>query len=77
MVDDADALLVVNAYFQLDDMGRGRHGSESYKSDCGLGDPTEWKYTLCWTAAHHGCWFAFTHLDLTHQPMNNTSDSVR
>ena len=75
MVDDADALLMVNAYFaslMTWDEWLDTPGPENYKSDCGLGDHTEWKYTtLLDSSSITGAGsLAGTHLELTHQPMN-------
>jgi hypothetical protein len=74
MVNDAAATLTVDANFEslmtweewLD-----TPGLESYKSDCGLGDHTEWMYTTLTSGTITGGGsLAGTSLMLTHQPMN-------
>ena len=74
MVNDTLATLTVDANFEslmtweewLD-----TPGLESYKSDCGLGDHTEWMYTTLTSGTITGGGsLAGTSLMLTHQPMN-------
>ncbi|MEE2918959.1 MAG: T9SS type A sorting domain-containing protein [Bacteroidota bacterium] len=75
MVDDPDAVLMVNANFAsllTWDEWLDTPGPENYKSDCGLGDHMLWKYTtlLDGSSITGAGSLAGTHLELTHQPMN-------
>ena len=65
--------------FEIDlDMGmnwvdwEGQPGSQSYKSDCGLGDYTEWMYHMMQASSTASGWgdYEDSELSLTHQPAN-------
>jgi hypothetical protein len=65
--------------FEIDlDMGmnwvdwEGQPGAQSYKSDCGLGDYTEWMYHIMQGSSTASGWgdYAGSELTLTHQPSN-------
>ena len=74
MVDDPTASLIVSAQFGALltwDEWLDTPGPESFKSDCGLGDHLEWKYTtLIDGSITGGGSLLGTELELTHQPMN-------